>query len=216
MTTPLRIDIVSDVMCPWCLIGYRQLLQALEISGTAHEIYWHPFELNPDMPPEGQNVREHIMEKYGSTAEQSAQSRQQMQELGEGLDFDFQFTPALRMHNTFNAHQLLHWAESLERKNDLKMALFTAHFTDGRDLSDIAVLAHIAEEVGLDATEALAVLEDQRGAEEVRQQQQFWAQQGIRGVPAMVFDFKHLVTGAQGSENYLHILAQLAQDKDQV
>ncbi len=211
MTEPLRIDIVSDVMCPWCIIGYRQLAQALDATGVAHEVHWHPFELNPEMPAEGQNTREHIMEKYGSTPEQSAQSRAQMAALGADLVIDFRFTEDMRMHNTFNTHQLLHWAETAGRKHDLKMALFTAHFTDGRDLSDNAVLADVAGEIGLDREEALAVLDDQRFAAEVRKSENFWIQQGIRGVPAVVFDRQHLVTGAQGAENYKSILTQLTQ-----
>lgn len=211
MTDPLRIDIISDVMCPWCIIGYRQLAQALEASGTAHDIQWHPFELNPQMPPEGQNTREHIIEKYGSTPEQSEQSRQQMTALGESLGFDFAWTDASRMHNTFNTHQLLHWADTQGRMHDLKMALFSAHFTNGRDLSDTSVLADIASEIGLDRAEALAVLDDQRYASDVRNAERFWQQQGISGVPAVVFEGKHLVTGAQGVENYTNILAQLAQ-----
>ncbi len=210
MTQPLRIDIVSDVMCPWCIIGYRQLAEALAATGTAHEIHWHPFELNPDMPPEGQNVREHIAEKYGSTPEQSDKSRKQMTALGADLGFEFRYTDDMRMHNTFNAHQLLHWADTQGRKHDLKLALFIAHFTDGRDLSDDAVLADVAGETGLDRAEALAVLADQRFASEVRQIENFWVQQGIRGVPAVVLDRKHLVTGAQGVENYTSILGQLA------
>lgn len=211
MTTPLRIDIISDVMCPWCIIGYRQLSQALDASGTAHDIHWHPFELNPTMPPEGQNTREHIMEKYGSTAKQSEQSRQQMKALGDSLGFEFAWGDDSRMHNTFNTHQLLHWADSLGRKHDLKLALFSAHFTDQRNLSDDSVLADIAAEIGLDRVEAAAVLDDQRYANDVRSAEQFWQQQGITGVPAVVFDRKHLVTGAQGVENYTSILSQLAQ-----
>jgi predicted DsbA family dithiol-disulfide isomerase len=211
MTKPLHIDIVSDVMCPWCIIGYRQLSDALEASGTDHEIHWHPFELNPQMPADGQNMREHIIEKYGSTPEQSAQSRQQMKGLGDSLGFTFQFSDDMRMHNTFNAHQLMHWADTQGRRHDLKMALFSAHFTDGRDLSNDAVLAKIAAEIGLDHEAALAVLDDQRFANDVRSAEQFWQQQGISGVPAVVFDRKHLVTGAQGVENYTSILAQIAE-----
>lgn len=210
MTQPLRIDIVSDVMCPWCIIGYRQLAEALHATGTAHDIHWHPFELNPDMPPEGQNVREHIAEKYGATPEQSDRNRKQMTALGADLGFDFRYTDDMRMHNTFNAHQLLHWADTQGRKHDLKLALFTAHFTDGRDLSDDTVLADVAGETGLDRVEALEVLADQRFASEVRQIENFWVEQGIRGVPAVVLDRKHLVTGAQGVENYTTILGQLA------
>jgi predicted DsbA family dithiol-disulfide isomerase len=213
MTEPLRIDIVSDVMCPWCVIGYRQLADALAASGTAHEIHWHPFELNPHMPPEGQNTREHIMEKYGSTPEESEKSRNHMTALADSLGFKFAWTEDSRMHNTFNTHQLLHWADTQGRKHDLKMALFTAHFSDQRNLSDDAVLADIAAEIGLDRDEAVAVLTDQRFADEVRRTEQFWQQQGITGVPAVVFDRKHLVTGAQGVENYTSILSQLAQMK---
>ena len=207
--TPLRIDIVSDVMCPWCVIGYRQLATALKTQDVAHEIFWHPFELNPEMAPEGQNIREHIMEKYGSTAEESAKSRDQMMAIGEALGFEFNFTDDMRMHNTFNNHQLLHWAETLGRKHALKQALLAAHFTDGRNLSDDEVLADIAAENGFDRKEALAVLQDQRFASEVRQNQKFWVDQGIRGVPAVVFNRQHLVTGAQGVENFSGILDQL-------
>lgn len=210
---PLRIDIVSDVMCPWCIIGYMQLQQALDATGTPHEIQWHPFELNPDMPPEGQDMREHISEKYGSTPEQSAQSRAQMTALGEGLGFEFRFAEGFRMHNTFNTHQLLHWAETQGRKHDLKMALFAAHFTGKRDLSDTAVLAEVAEEIGLNRAEALAVLQDQRFADEVRAAESFWVQQGISGVPAVVFERQHLVTGAQGVENYSQIVKQLTDEE---
>ncbi|MGJ8596134.1 DsbA family oxidoreductase [Sulfitobacter sp.] len=211
-STPLRIDIISDVMCPWCIIGYRQLSKALEATGTAHEIHWHPFELNPDMPQAGQNMREHIMEKYGSTAEESALNRQQMVKVGDDLGFDFQFTEDTRMHNTFNTHQLLHWANTQERMHDLKQALFNAHFTNGRDLSDAKVLADIAGEIGLDRTEALAVLEDQRYADQIRQEENFWIKQGIRGVPAVVFERQHLVTGAQGVDNFTNILKQLTEE----
>ena len=214
MATPLRIDVVSDVMCPWCIIGFRQLSQALDASGTAHEIHWHPFELNPQMVAEGQNMREHIIEKYGSTPAQSEQSRQQLKALGDSLGFEFAWDDDTRMHNTFNSHQLLHWAGTQGRKHDLKLALFSAHFTDRRNLSDVSVLADVAAEIGLDRKEAAAVLDDQRYADDVRKAEEFWQQQGITGVPAMVFNRKHLVTGAQGVENFTSILTQLADMQD--
>jgi predicted DsbA family dithiol-disulfide isomerase len=210
-SNPLRIDILSDVVCPWCIIGYRQLAKALEATGTAHEIHWHPFELNPNMPPEGQNLREHIAEKYGSTLAQSEKSRVQITEIGAALQIDFHFTDDMRMHNTFNVHQLLHWANELGRMHDLKQALFVAHFTDNRNLSDDNVLADVAAEIGLVRTEAMAVLKDQRFAVDVRKAETFWLEQGIRGVPAMVFDRQHLVSGAQGLENFTNILKQLAE-----
>ncbi|RJE78984.1 DsbA family protein [Paracoccus sp. JM45] len=207
---PLRIDIISDVMCPWCIIGYRQLAQALEDTGTPHEIHWHPFELNPNMPAAGQDMFEHISEKYGSTRAESLESRDRMAKLGADLGFDFQWPDDARMYNTFNTHQLLHWSEAYGRKHDLKQALFTAHFTDRRDLSDPKVLADVAGEIGLDRSEALAVLDDQRFADDVRNAEKFWLKQGIQGVPAVVFERKHLVTGAQGTQNYTQILKQLA------
>lgn len=207
---PLRIDIVSDVVCPWCIVGYRQLAQALQDTGTAHEIHWHPFELNPDMKAEGQNLGEHIAEKYGSTREQSLESRARLTELGATLGFEFNFSDDMRMHNTFNAHQLIHWADGQGLGDALEQALFAAHFTDRRDLSDIAVLVDVAHSIGLDALEAKLVLEEQRFADEVRQKESFWVEQGISGVPAVVFDRKHLITGAQGVENYTSILNQIA------
>lgn len=213
MTTPsqtLRIDIVSDVVCPWCIIGYRQLAKALEATGTAHEIYWHPFELNPGMPPEGQNLRDHLAEKYGSTQAESEASRLRLTGIGAELGFEFRFADDMRMHNTFNVHQLLHWADQHGRKHDLKQALFAAHFTHRRNLSDASVLAEVAAEIGLDQAEALAVLGDQRFATDVRTAENAWVSQGIRGVPAMIFNRVHLVTGAQGVENYTRILEQLA------
>ena len=208
-TPTLQIDIVSDVMCPWCVIGYKQLASALEAVGTPHNIRWHPFELNPNMPPEGQNITEHIAEKYGATPEQSRASRVQMTQAGADVGFEFAYTEDMRMHNTFNTHQLLHWAAQQGRMHDLKMALFTAHFTHGRYLSDNAVLADIAASIGLDQAQAAAVLADQRCAGEVRAAQQFWVQQGIQSVPAVVFNQRHLVSGAQGVDNFTHILHQL-------
>ena len=210
-TSALRIDIVSDVMCPWCVIGYRQLAAALDAKDIEHEIHWHPFELNPNMPADGQDMRAHLIEKYGITAAQSDTNRANMAALGQELGFQFNFADGFRMHNTFNAHQLLHWADEKGRKHDLKQALFEAHFTHGRNLSDRAILVDIAAEIGLDRDEASAALDDQRFAAQVRLEQQFWTKQGISGVPAVVFDRKHLVTGAQGVENYKSMLDQLQQ-----
>ena len=212
----LRIDIVSDVVCPWCIIGYRQLAEALKQTNTEHEIHWHPFELNSNMPSEGQNLREHIMEKYGSSKEESDASRIRMTEVGSEVGFEFNFNDDTRMHNTFNLHQLLYWAGQQGQKpmHDLKQALFSAHFTNGRNISDNTVLADIAAEVGLDRDEALAVLEEQRFAKEVRAEERHWQQQGIRSVPAIIFDERHLVSGAQGVDNYVNILEQLATIQD--
>lgn len=211
---PLQIDIVSDIVCPWCIIGYRQLAEALHASNTAHEIHWHPFELNSEMPPEGQNMREHLSEKYGSSAQESEENRRRISAAGAELGFEFNFRDDTRMHNTFNAHQLLHWANQHGRMHDLQQALFSAHFTDNRNLSDNTVLADIAAEIGLERAEALAVIEDQRFATVVREAENVSREQGIQSVPAVIFNRRHLVAGAQGVENYSNILQQLAEMQD--
>ncbi|WP_296240415.1 MULTISPECIES: DsbA family oxidoreductase [unclassified Psychrobacter] len=211
---PLRIDIVSDVVCPWCAIGYSQLAEALKQTNTPHEIHWHPFELNPNTPHEGRNYREHIMEKYGTTAEDIKESRARMTAAGEEAGFNFQFTDEFRTYNTFNTHQLLYWADQQGRMHDLKQALFVAHFVDNKNVADSTVLADVAAEIGLDRSEALAVLEDQRFAAAVEKEKQHWQQQGIQSVPSMVFNERHLISGAQGVENYKSILQQLADIPD--
>ena len=162
------------------------------------------------MPEEGQNLREHIMEKYGSSQQESDASRIRITEAGAEVGFEFNFTDDTRMHNTFKAHQLLHWAADYGLKHELKQALFAAHFTDNRNISDEEVLADIAEDVGLDREQALAVLADQRYAEVVRTAEQQMQQQGIQSVPAVIFNQRHLVSGAQGVENFKSILNQLA------
>ena len=213
---PLRIDIISDVVCPWCIVGFRQLGRALDQApeGMAADIHWHPFELNPHMPPEGQDLREHIAEKYGSTEEQSQAVRDRLTSLGETLGFRFNFTPDGRIHNTFQAHQLLHWAGELGRQTDLKLALFTAYFTEGRDVSDPEVLLQAATDCGLDANEARAVLEDGRYVEAVRQLEQFWTGRGIQGVPAVVFEGKYLVSGAQDPAVFADVIAKCLEERD--
>ena len=210
----IRIDIVSDVVCPWCVVGYKQLDEALKQTQTDYEIHWHPFELNPNMLAEGQNMREHIIEKYGSSAQESDASRVRITDAGAEVGFDFNFTDDMRMHNTFNLHQLLHWAQPQGRMHDLKQALFTAHFTEGRNISNNEVLADIAAEIGLDRTEASAVLEDQRFAQDVRELEQHWQRQGVQSVPAIIFNERHLVSGAQGVENFTSIFKQLADMPD--
>ncbi|MDO6725849.1 MAG: DsbA family oxidoreductase [Cognatishimia sp.] len=202
----LRIDIVSDVVCPWCAVGYKQLEQALKETGHEVEIYWHPFELNPQMEPAGEELRDHLARKYGSTKEQSDEARARLTEAGDALGFTFAFNEDSRIFNTFQAHQLLHWAGETGKAHDLKLALLKAYFTDGKDVSDVDVLVAEASAVGLDANEARAVLADGRFAEIVRTQEGFWTSRGISGVPSMIFDNKHLVTGAQGTENYVKIL----------
>lgn len=208
----VSVDIVSDVMCPWCIVGFRQLEQALALTGSDATIRWHPFELNPAMPAEGQNLAEHIAEKYGQSAEQSAQNRAQLRELGQTLGIDFNFSLDSRIVNSFAAHQLLEFALSQGLQHPLKLALFEAHFTAQRDVSDINVLLDVAENVGLERSAAAEVLKSGDLVDTVRDKQTFWTSRGISGVPSMIFAGKYLVTGAQGAENYAQILRKVAQE----
>ncbi len=207
----LRVDIISDVVCPWCIIGYRQLKQAADASSKTLDVHWHPFELNPQMSSEGQDLREHVAEKYGSTAEDSAKTRDKIVQIGEELDFKFSFTSESRIVNTFLAHQLIHWAEIKGQGHEAKMALFRHYFTEGRDVSRKEVLLEAVGELGLDVEETGTVLNKGNLANTVREAEQFWTSRGIQGVPAMIFDQRHLVTGAQGVENYTQIIRQLTE-----
>ena len=209
----IRVDIVSDVVCPWCVIGYHQLAAAARETDIALDIHWHPFELNPDMAPEGENLREHLAAKYGTTPEGSRTARARLTALGEELGFRFNYADDMRMVNTFGAHQLIHWADTLGRGHDMKMALFAGFFTYRLDLNDMQVLAECAAGAGFDRDEALAVLEDGRFAEVVREEERQWVARGIRGVPAMILDGRCLVSGAQGVENYTAALRQVASQR---
>lgn len=209
----IQVDIVSDVMCPWCIVGYKQLEQALGMVNTGAFVRWHPFELNPAMPAQGQNLREHISEKYGSTPAQSAAARKQLADLGTALGFEFNFDDDSRIVNTFAAHQLLGWAQGNGLQHPLKIALFTAHFQDGRDVSDPETLVEIATSVGLDRAAAAEVLASGSHAEETRAHQQFWTSRGISGVPSMIFDGRYLLTGAQGADTYAQMLMKVLNEK---
>ncbi|MEY8837533.1 DsbA family oxidoreductase, partial [Cribrihabitans sp. XS_ASV171] len=168
------VDIVSDVVCPWCIIGFLQLDRALAAENVIANLRWHPFELNPGMPNEGQNLREHIAEKYGSSRTDSDAARTRLTELGAGLGFSFRFSEDSRIWNTFAAHQLLDWAEGQGRQHPLKLALFEACFTRGEDVSEPDVLADVAARAGLDPEQARAALASGAHVEPTREKQAFW------------------------------------------
>jgi predicted DsbA family dithiol-disulfide isomerase len=215
MTARLKIDFVSDVSCPWCVIGLRALEQALERVGDAvtAEIHFQPFELNPQLPPDGQDITEHLVQKYGSTPEQLQRNREAIRARGAELGFTFEMDKRSRVYNTFDAHRLLHWAELEGRQRDLKRALFTAYFTEGRNPSDREVLIDVAAQAGLDAECAREVLESRRYADEVREREQFYGQQGIRAVPSVIVDDRYLIQGGQPVEAFEQALRQIASEK---
>jgi predicted DsbA family dithiol-disulfide isomerase len=198
-------------VCPWCIIGLKQVEKALTLVGQdiAAETYWHPFELNPNMVPEGEDTAEHIARKYGSTPEQSRANRSRLSDIGNSVGFAFNYGEGMRIYNTFNAHKLLTIFGS-ERgwraQTAMKMALFTAYFQDRRDVSDIDVLCDIAETQGMDRDVALAWLNDAALTTSVRAEMAHWIDQNITGVPAIIFDQKYMVPGAQSAETFADVI----------
>lgn len=226
MTTPrtLHIDFVSDIVCPWCVVGLGGLTEALarlEPEGVTAEIHFQPFELNPDMPPEGQNIVEHIAGKYGSTPEQSAQNRAMITARAAEAwpGFEMRMTEHSRIWNTFDAHRLLHWAGTVGAPKDaqdaqraLKEALFEAHFTRNQSLADPAVLAAAAEAAGLDRAEAETVLAEGRYADAVREAEALWRSRGINAVPAVVVEGKYLISGGQPAAVFEEALRKISSE----
>ena len=212
MTTNLKIDFVSDVSCPWCVIGLKALEQALQrIGGDATaNIHFQPFELNPQMPPEGQDIAEHIAQKYSSTPEQLALSQEAIRARGAALGFTFNLDRRNRIYNTFDAHRLLHWAELEGRQNALKQELFAAYFTQGRNPSDREVLIEVATSAGLDPNRAREILESGLYAQEVREREQFYGRQGIQAVPSVIVNDRYLIQGGQPVEVFEQTLRKIA------
>jgi predicted DsbA family dithiol-disulfide isomerase len=210
MPAPIRIDFVSDVSCPWCAIGLNALEQAIRTTGADVEIHFQPFELNPQMAPEGEDATEHLVRKYGLTPEQLERNREMIR--ARGTPLGFAFGQRRRIHNTFDAHRLLHWAgiEGAELQRALKHALLRAYHSDGEDVGAHEVLARIAGSVGLDAQRARAILDSGEFSDEVRAQERYYIERGIQAVPAVIFNQSRLVSGGQPVELFEQVLRQLA------
>lgn len=213
--TTLRIDFVSDVVCPWCAIGLTSLDQALQRLGgeVQADIHFQPFELNPQMPAEGESIAEHLQRKYGLTDAQLAENQERIRQRGAELGFVFDFNARSRIYNTFDAHRLLHWAEPEGRQAALKHALLRAYFSEGRNVGDRDTLTDIAVSVGLDAERARVVLATEEFAAEVREAEQFFLRNGINGVPAVIIERKHLISGGQPPEVFERALREIAAAK---
>lgn len=208
----LRIDVVSDFSCPWCIIGLKSLEQAMERvrDEIAVDLHFQPFELNPAMPAGGQDIDEHLRQKYGASPEQSAQTREAIRQRGVALGFHFDMGARARIYNTFDAHRLLYWAGQQGKQHALELALFTAYFTEGKDPGNHDVLAQAAAGVGLDGEAARAVLTGGQFAAEVRERQRFYQSAGIHSVPAVIINERHLVSGGQPPEVFEQALRQIA------
>lgn len=210
MAQALRIDFISDVACPWCVIGLRSLQQALATVGdeVKAEIHFQPFELNPNMAPEGENTAEHVQKKYGSSPERSDAARQAIKESGERLGFTFNYGPESRIWNTFDAHRLLHWAGHEGKQLALKEALFKLNFTDQRSTSDHAALLDAVREAGLSVARAGEILATDEFADEVRHDEDQWRANGIQAVPSVILNNRWLIQGGQPPE----VFAQAIRD----
>lgn len=218
MSNRLTIDIWSDVMCPWCVIGYKNLEKGLaELNGEIEaEIRWMPFELNPTMSPSGEDQDTHIARKYGRSPDELAQTRGTIRDLAEKAGFSLSYegegeAPAPMMWNTNAAHRLLRWALETagpEAQTRLKLALFRAHFQQRRNVSDPEVLADVAQAEGLERAAALVALTDDRLASTVAWEEDRAQDMMITGVPAMIVNGKMMIPGAQQPEVYVAALRQ--------
>jgi len=215
MPQHLKIDFVSDVACPWCIIGLKGLEAALErLQGdVTANIHFQPFELNPNMGSEGQNLREHIAQKYGTTPEQSAASRAALRERAAGVGFTIAMNDESRIYNTFDAHRLLHWAGEQGRQSELKHALFEAYFTQGANVSRHEVLLDVATRAGLDTARGAEILGGDEFAAAVRDDEELWRSRGISSVPAIIIDEKYLVSGGQPVEVFEEVLKKIAAER---
>lgn len=221
MTRPkVTVDIWSDVMCPWCAIGYTQF--AKSVKHLEHEmdveVRWMPFELNPDLPPEGKLQEQHLADVYGRSREEVATMRRQMQATAARAGFPMDWTgqgvePPAMMWNTFEAHKLLRWAladSGPEAQTRLKVALLEAHFQQRRNVSDRDILLDLADTVGLDRARAAEALADEALAVATRMEEERGRRSGISSVPSFVVEGKYLIQGAREPEGYARILRQVA------
>lgn len=217
MSTRIKIDFVSDVSCPWCVIGLKSLETALARVGNevTADLHFQPFELNPQMTAAGQDIDEHLTQKYGTTREQSERSREAIRARGEEVGFNFEMGKRSRVYNTFDAHRLLHWAGIEGRQRELKLGLFEAYFTHGKNPGDHDVLVEVAGEVGLDQARAREILSSDAYADAVRKQERFYLDNGIHAVPAVIINDRHLIQGGQPVEVFEQALRQIATGKGQ-
>jgi predicted DsbA family dithiol-disulfide isomerase len=207
----LRIDIVSDISCPWCVIGYSALKQALERTSdkASADIHWQPFELNPNMPSEGEDVNQHLMHKYGIGQPQIEANRANLHQRGVSVGYEFGQRGGGSIYNTFDAHRLLHWAGVEGKQTELSLALFDLYFKESGNPSDHAQLLSKAEQVGLNKQQAQQVLQSDAYSKEVREAQQHFHSQGITSVPAVIVNNKHLISGGQPVEVFEKALLQI-------
>jgi predicted DsbA family dithiol-disulfide isomerase len=197
----IRLDIVSDIVCPWCAIGLAAVEQAIErLDGAADvTLAFHPLELNPGLPPEGEKIADNLARKYGAGPDQARAAGDRIRTAAAELGVDMRGRSD-RLYDTFDAHRLLHWAGTIGDQLPLKKALLARYFAEGQNVSDPDVLAGAAADAGLDADEARAVLADGRFAGDVRAAERYWRDEGVLSVPTLILDGRYAIPGAQSVE----------------
>lgn len=207
----IKIDIVSDVVCPWCLIGYKRLQQAIDQLDIANqiELEWQPFELNPFLSTDGQNLHEHLAEKYGSSTDDIRNNQSQLTQLGAEHGFDFDFFEGMKIVNTREAHVIINYAKQFGKQTAMNLRLIEAFYSERKDISNRKVLALEIETVGLNSTEALNLLNDKVSLKAIETKEQYWQQAGINSVPTYVFNMQSAAKGAQPVEVFKEILTGL-------
>ena len=211
----IKIDIVSDVVCPWCAIGYQRLSQAineLDLKDKV-EIQWHPFELNPNMPREGQNADKYLMKKLRLSEEGLKQKRKTVAKIGEDSGFKFDYFTKMKKVNTFNAHVLLDYAKEFNKQTELKVRLQNAYFNERKDVNDRNILALEVEKVGLNVAEAMARLDNKEAIKRVEDEEKYWKDRGVFAIPTMIFNDKIVRRGANKVESYKKLLQELINNK---
>jgi len=211
MKNKIKIDIVSDVVCPWCLIGYSRLEQAISEMKIEDkiEIEWHPFELNPDMPAEGEEAQTYRARKYGATPEDTKRVQANLTKLGAELGFKFDFFEKMKLVNTQNVHILLNHAKKINLQTQLNLRLAKAFYGERKDISNREILKQELVSVGLNADEALATLDDMQAREQVQKEESHWQNLGVTGVPTMIFNNSKVLSGARSVDAYKQLLAGL-------
>jgi predicted DsbA family dithiol-disulfide isomerase len=207
----LQIDIVSDVVCPWCAIGFANLNTALKELDDPIEaqIKWHPFQLNPYMSKEGQDINEHLSEKYGLSESKLAENKQHIRQIGQNSGVEFKFEERARIYNTLDCHVLLHWAGEKGKQTQLKLALFKAYFSEGKDISQQDVLLDVVASVGLEKQDAQIVLKDEQYKNTVKDEESKYKSMGIQSVPAFIINNEYLLSGGQPSDVFKQSLQDI-------
>ncbi len=211
MKNKIKIDIVSDVVCPWCIIGYKRLEKAIQDLSFEDkiEIEWQPFELNPNMPEEGENVLEHVSQKYGLSIDQAHASQESITKNGKELGFKFDYFDEMKIVNTRNAHILLDYAKAFGKQTELKLRLIEAFFTERKDISNKDILLKEFKSIGLDEKKAALLLDDENAKKQIQIEESFWHNKGISAVPTMIFNNNSVMNGAYPVETYKQVLSEL-------